>query len=114
MHLTIDVHRQRLLPLYHYPKLRSGLAELRLRIPAPSARVVAVPCSLSWPQVRLFYIFSGPFISSPSHRKEFERITEGLSDALGFTRTIGMGSESVPYEKGGSKGVLGEVDFYTR
>ena len=47
-------------------------------------------------------------------RKEFERITEGLSDALGFTRTIGLGWENTPYEKGGSRGVLDEVDFYTR
>ena len=46
--------------------------------------------------------------------KEFERITEGLSDALGFTQTIGMGMENTPYEKGGNRGVLGEVDFYTR
>ena len=53
-------------------------------------------------------------VRSPGLRKEFERITEGLEDALGFTRTIGLGSESAPYEKGGSRGVLGEVDFYTR
>lgn len=46
-------------------------------------------------------------------RKEFERITEGLSDALGFTRVIGFGSENTSYEKGGSRGTLGEVDFYT-
>ena len=46
--------------------------------------------------------------------KEFERITEGLSDALSFTKTIGVGTENTPYEKGGSRGVLGEVDFYTR
>ena len=48
------------------------------------------------------------------HRTEFERITEGLSDALGFTRTIGFGMDGTPYERGGSRGVLGEVDFYTR
>lgn len=48
------------------------------------------------------------------NRKEFERITEGLSDALSFTKTIGVGTENTPYEKGGSRGVLGEVDFYTR
>ena len=49
-------------------------------------------------------------------RKEFERITEGLSDALDFTKTIGanLGGESVGYEQGGGKGVLGEVDFYSR
>jgi 3-deoxy-7-phosphoheptulonate synthase len=48
------------------------------------------------------------------HRKEFEHITEGLSDALSFTQTIGLGTETVSYEKGGSRGVLGEIDFYTR
>lgn len=46
-------------------------------------------------------------------REEFERITEGLADALEFSRTIGAG-EGVPFEKGGPKGVHGEVDFYTR
>jgi len=46
-------------------------------------------------------------------KKEFEHITEGLSDALGFSQTIGYASESVSYEQGGSRGVLGEVDFYT-
>ncbi|KAI0685054.1 DAHP synthetase [Cytidiella melzeri] len=52
-------------------------------------------------------------VRSPELKKEFERITEGLSDALGFTKTIGFGTETAPYEKGGSRGVLGEVDFYT-
>ncbi|EKM54944.1 uncharacterized protein PHACADRAFT_93861 [Phanerochaete carnosa HHB-10118-sp] len=52
-------------------------------------------------------------VRSPGLRKEFERITEGLQDALGFTRTIGLGWENTPYEKGGSRSVLGEVDFYT-
>jgi 3-deoxy-7-phosphoheptulonate synthase len=46
-------------------------------------------------------------------RQEFESISEGLADALDFSRTIGAES-SKPFEKGGSKGVLGEVDFYTR
>ncbi|KAJ3486032.1 hypothetical protein NLI96_g4522 [Meripilus lineatus] len=53
-------------------------------------------------------------VRSPALRKEFERISEGLSDALGFTRTIGYGRESVSYEQGGGKSALGEVDFYTR
>ncbi|KAI0795994.1 DAHP synthetase [Abortiporus biennis] len=52
-------------------------------------------------------------VRSPALRKEFERITEGLSDALGFTKTIGFGLDSQPYEHGGGRGVLGEVDFYT-
>lgn len=49
-------------------------------------------------------------------RAEFERITEGLSDALEFSSTIGAnsGHENVSYEQGGGRGVLGEVDFYTR
>ncbi|KAF8551220.1 DAHP synthetase [Imleria badia] len=54
-------------------------------------------------------------VRSPSLRSEFEKITEGLSDALDFSRTIGVdsGKESVPFECGGGRGVLGEVDFYT-
>jgi 3-deoxy-7-phosphoheptulonate synthase len=46
-------------------------------------------------------------------RAEFEQITEGLSDALDFTRTIGA-RDSLTFEQGGGRGVLGEVDFYTR
>ncbi|KAI0067658.1 DAHP synthetase [Artomyces pyxidatus] len=54
-------------------------------------------------------------VRSPSLRKEFEAISEGLDDALEFTRTIGLdsGRESLSYERGGGRGVLGEVDFYT-
>ncbi|KAG6370511.1 DAHP synthetase [Boletus reticuloceps] len=54
-------------------------------------------------------------VRSPSLRSEFEKITEGLSDALDFSRTIGVdsGKESVPFERGGGRGVVGEVDFYT-
>lgn len=49
-------------------------------------------------------------------RREFETIVEGLSDALDFSRTIGAdaGISAVPYEQGGGRGTLGEVDFYTR
>lgn len=45
-----------------------------------------------------------------------KKITEGLSDALDFSHTIGVDSakDSVPFERGGGRGVLGEVDFYTR
>lgn len=49
-------------------------------------------------------------------REEFEHITEGLSDALGFARTIGLGAdgaERVSYEQGGGRGVLGEVELFT-
>ncbi|KAF6742924.1 hypothetical protein DFP72DRAFT_1178664, partial [Ephemerocybe angulata] len=47
-----------------------------------------------------------------SFRAEFEKIVDGLSDALDFARTIGVESER-PYEQGGGRGSLGEVDFYT-
>ncbi|KAG2014985.1 phospho-2-dehydro-3-deoxyheptonate aldolase, variant 2 [Coprinopsis cinerea AmutBmut pab1-1] len=51
-------------------------------------------------------------VRSASLRTEFEKIVDGLSDALDFSRTIGMDS-SVSYEQGGGRGTLGEVDFYT-
>lgn len=50
-------------------------------------------------------------------KKEFEDIVENLSDALDFSRTIGIetGSESaIGYEKGGGLGTFGAVDLYTR
>ncbi|KAI0034875.1 DAHP synthetase [Vararia minispora EC-137] len=54
-------------------------------------------------------------VRSSSLRKEFTEITSGLASALDFTRTIGLASglEAVSYERGGTRGVLGEVDFYT-
>ncbi|KAF8322585.1 DAHP synthetase, partial [Clavulina sp. PMI_390] len=51
-------------------------------------------------------------VQSPDLREEFERISESLSDALDFSRTIGA-EEAGSYEGGGRRGVLGEVDFYT-
>ena len=40
---------------------------------------------------------------------------DGLSDALDFSRTIGVDAGVVnAYECGGGRGTLGEVDFYTR
>ncbi|KAL5482498.1 hypothetical protein ACEPAI_9092 [Sanghuangporus weigelae] len=55
------------------------------------------------------------YVRSPTLRKEFERITEGLADALDFSNTIGAtsGREALGFEQGGGRGVLGEVDFYT-
>ncbi|QRW27087.1 3-deoxy-7-phosphoheptulonate synthase [Rhizoctonia solani] len=50
----------------------------------------------------------------PSFRDEFERISEGLSDALDFCRTVGANEAGGGFESGGGRGVLGEVDFYTR
>ncbi|KAF8176965.1 DAHP synthetase [Pholiota molesta] len=53
-------------------------------------------------------------VRSKTLRQEFETIVEGLSDALDFSRTIGVdASASLPYEQGGGRGTLGEVDFYT-
>ncbi|KAF8710666.1 Class-II DAHP synthase, partial [Rhizoctonia solani] len=49
----------------------------------------------------------------PSFRDEFERISEGLSDALDFCRTVGANEAGGGFESGGGRGVLGEVDFYT-
>ncbi|KAF7331389.1 Phospho-2-dehydro-3-deoxyheptonate aldolase [Mycena kentingensis (nom. inval.)] len=52
-------------------------------------------------------------VRSPSLRHEFEQIVDSLSDALDFSRTIGV--ESGPaFERGGARGTVGEVDFYTR
>jgi 3-deoxy-7-phosphoheptulonate synthase len=45
--------------------------------------------------------------------KEFESIVDGLSDALDFSRTIGIDSNP-SYEQGGGRGALRDVDFYTR
>ena len=45
--------------------------------------------------------------------QEFETITEGLSDALDFSRTIGVDGNA-SFERGGARSTVGEVDFYTR
>ncbi|EIM89401.1 DAHP synthetase [Stereum hirsutum FP-91666 SS1] len=55
-------------------------------------------------------------VRSKTLRSEFQKITSGLADALDFTQTIGLGSsgpEAASYERGGGRGVLGEVDFWT-
>ncbi|KAI9431448.1 DAHP synthetase [Lactarius psammicola] len=54
-------------------------------------------------------------VRSPSLRDEYEAISQELSDALDFTRTIGLasGRETRSYERGGGRGVLGEADLYT-
>ena len=53
---------------------------------------------------------------TPIDREEYAAISEGLADALDFTRTIGLdaGREAQSYERGGGRGVLGEADVYTR
>ncbi|KAI9460339.1 DAHP synthetase [Russula earlei] len=55
-------------------------------------------------------------VRSPSLKAEYASISEGLADALDFTRTIGLesGREVQSYERGGGRGVLGEADLYTR
>ncbi|KAH9976452.1 DAHP synthetase [Lactifluus volemus] len=54
-------------------------------------------------------------VRSPSLRAEYASISEGLADALDFTRTIGLasGREAQSYERGGGRGVLGEADLFT-
>ncbi|KAI0288711.1 DAHP synthetase [Russula brevipes] len=55
-------------------------------------------------------------VRSPSLRSaEYAAVTEGLADALDFTRTIGLdsGREAQSYECGGGRGALGEADLYT-
>ncbi|CAE6509358.1 unnamed protein product [Rhizoctonia solani] len=52
-------------------------------------------------------------VRSQALRDEFERISEGLSDALDFCRTVGANEAGGGFESGGGRGVLGEVDFYT-
>ncbi|KAN0137910.1 DAHP synthetase [Lactarius tabidus] len=54
-------------------------------------------------------------VRSPSLKDEYEAISQGLSDALDFTRTIGLasGREAQSYERGGGRGALGEADLYT-
>jgi hypothetical protein len=65
------------------------------------------------PPLYFFAITLKPNPATSQCSKEFEAIVEGLSDALDFSRTIGVDS-SAPYEQGGGRGTLGEVDFYTR
>ncbi|CAE6347954.1 unnamed protein product [Rhizoctonia solani] len=52
-------------------------------------------------------------VRSQALRDEFELISEGLSDALDFCRTVGANEAGGGFESGGGRGVLGEVDFYT-
>ncbi|KJA16400.1 hypothetical protein HYPSUDRAFT_171526 [Hypholoma sublateritium FD-334 SS-4] len=53
-------------------------------------------------------------VRSEALRREFEVIVDGLSDALDFSQTIGVDAgAALPYEHGGGRGTLGEVDFYT-
>ncbi|KAF8527428.1 DAHP synthetase [Hysterangium stoloniferum] len=51
-------------------------------------------------------------VRSPTLKSQFERISTSLADALDFSSTVGAG-DGQPYEEGGGRGILGEVDFYT-
>ncbi|KAH7101854.1 DAHP synthetase [Auriculariales sp. MPI-PUGE-AT-0066] len=50
-------------------------------------------------------------VRSPVLRKEFERISESISDAMDFSKTIGVESAS-SYERGGVHNVLATADVY--
>ncbi|KAG8905297.1 hypothetical protein FRB99_000270 [Tulasnella sp. 403] len=52
-------------------------------------------------------------VRSPALRQEFEAISNGLADALGFVRTIGADPSGQAFETGGGHGVLSDVDLYT-
>jgi 3-deoxy-7-phosphoheptulonate synthase len=77
--------------------------------------VVARARALTRTQVSLAQVCPGSVLTR-GPRSEFERITEGLSDALDFSRTIGFtaGQDTASYERGGALGALDAVDFYTR
>ncbi|KAG6877619.1 hypothetical protein C0993_005623 [Termitomyces sp. T159_Od127] len=53
-------------------------------------------------------------VRSPALRREFSQIIDALGDALDFSRTIGADANTTPYERGGARNTLDEVDFYTR
>ncbi|KAG1842331.1 DAHP synthetase [Suillus subluteus] len=94
------------------PRILKGSSVPTFIPPLPSITFVASshPDSLHHP--RDWFL---SHVRSPALRSEFEIITRGLSDALDFSHTIGadLGRESVPFDRGGGRGVLGEVDFYT-
>ncbi|KIY50015.1 DAHP synthetase [Fistulina hepatica ATCC 64428] len=50
-------------------------------------------------------------VRSPALKKEFNRVIDGLSDALDFSRAIGVGGSR--YEEGGARNAIEDVDFYT-
>ncbi|GLB39483.1 putative class-II DAHP synthase family protein [Lyophyllum shimeji] len=54
-------------------------------------------------------------VRSPALRREFSQIIDDLGDALDFSRTIGADAFAfaAPYERGGARNALAEVDFYT-
>ncbi|KNZ75798.1 Phospho-2-dehydro-3-deoxyheptonate aldolase, partial [Termitomyces sp. J132] len=52
-------------------------------------------------------------VRSPALRREFSQIITALGDALDFSHTIGADANTTPYERGGARNTLEEVDFYT-
>ena len=106
------MNSQRVLPLNRHTQLRSRSPHLGFCLTQPPSRLEFVACTQSRAEVGL-PLQPIPLTLIHLKREEFERITEGLADSLDFSRTIGAADGSL-YECGGSKGVLGEVDFYTR
>lgn len=106
------MNSQRVLPLNHHTQLRSRSPYLGFCLTQPPSGLEFVARAQSRVEVSL-PLQSTPRYSDPPQREEFEQITEGLADALDFSRTIGA-ADGAFYERGGPKGVLGEVDLYTR
>lgn len=62
-----------------------------------------------------YHILTGLILIRDGRREEFEAVSENLADALEFCRTIGAEpGGSGGFEVGGARGVLSEVDLYTR
>lgn len=104
---------QCLLPLQHDLKLPARSARFRLCFATSSKGLVSLTRPVSLSEVST----SAQTKRDPALwclRKEFERIVEGLSDALDFSRTIGVDGGNASYELGGGRGALRDVDFYTR
>ncbi|KAG5647382.1 hypothetical protein DXG03_000451 [Asterophora parasitica] len=52
-------------------------------------------------------------VRSPALQREFSEIIDALGDALDFSATIGANPSNAPYERGGARTTIGDVDFYT-
>jgi hypothetical protein len=87
---------------------------LWLCLSAPPSGLVADPCPISIFTVSTIDHQACCHTEAWPRRREFETIVDGISDALDFSLTIGVESNSTSYERGGGRGTLREVDFYTR
>lgn len=109
---------QRIFLLDHHSELYTRLAHLRFCISASPEGLVSITCKVKVSEVRICVTLSWIkcVFFFTDYRQEFEKIVDGLSDSLEFSRTIGIdaGSSGVSYEQGGGRGTLGEVDFYSR